>query len=685
MRSSVGEAGAMTVRVFLAGRACDRLAGLQGLLASRGNSVELVLGELGKRPLPDPERFDLVVLDLTSSGPDLREMLECAKAPSDAELVIVGGNLGYDGLLEVLGRRTFHFVKKLGGTNELVAAMEAALRQWRLRMENRALRARLEHLEQRKAAERLTNFQAYHDLLTRLPNRALFNDRLELAIARAQRNERKLALMFLDLDGFKTVNDSLGHDLGDRLLKAVAERLQGCIRRSDTLARFGGDEFALLLPDVRAREDAAAIAEKILGGLNQHFVFGGRRLSIGASIGIAMYPGAGESGDTLIRKADIAMYHVKGQGKRAYRFYSREMERGHPGQLATERELCGGLVRGELEVYYRPRVNLATGRITAVAAVCGWRHPRSGLVEFADSVPVFATGRHIAAVDDFLYKQAFRQVVEWRHGSLAELRVVVNLPVARLGESDLVRRFAGNLLAAGLDPAAVTMQIDENAVMEGAELVGPQLQELQNLGVRLVVGDFGMGFSSLRCLERLAITGLQLSASLVRDLRPIGLDLPDEPEETPEPEGTTTINVSSVRDTHPVVEGAPGGAPEGTPTPSGGTATLPTVPGGTPTANAAGEGTPTPPGGTPTTAPDDPVRGGTPAANAARTVTAIAAAAKVLGLDLIAAGVETPEQIRFLKSCGCREAEGAVFSRALPATEVQDLLNDNPFAPLVGV
>ena len=204
-------------------------------------------------------------------------------------------------------------------------------------------------ISERKEHEQQINFQAYHDLLTHLPNRALLKDRLNLGIAQARRNKRKLAVMFLDLDRFKLVNDTLGHSMGDRLLKAVANRLQSCLRRGDTLSRFGGDEFTLLLPEVRTRDDVVVIASKILDRLNSPFVIDGHELFVGASIGIAMYPEAGDTGETLIQNADIAMYHIKGRGKNGYQFFSEEMNHKFSTRLTTERELRNGLAQGELK------------------------------------------------------------------------------------------------------------------------------------------------------------------------------------------------------------------------------------------------------------------------------------------------------------------------------------------------
>ena len=393
-----------------------------------------------------------------------------------------------------------------------------------LTAENRALRARLEDAEERKAADRLANYQAHHDLVTKLPNRTLLQDRLDAAIAEARRSRSKLAVMFLDLDGFKAVNDSLGHDLGDRLLKAVAERMQGCIRLSDTLARYGGDEFALLLPDVRAREDAASVAGKILGSLDDEFLIAGRRLSVGASIGVALYPESGDQAETLIRRADIAMYHVKSKGKNAYRFFSEDMDPAHSGHLATHRELHAGLIRGELDVHYLPRVSLVTGRITTLEAGWLWRHPERGPVGPGDIVAAHAGGESMAAVDDFLHRQAFQQTAEWRRGVAPDLAVAVNLPAARLGRTEFVEHLLGDLLSAGLDADAVSVEIEENALMEAVDAIAPGIAFLNDRGIRVVASEFGAGFSSLRYLGRLALAGLKLAPVLMRDVEPGAAD-----------------------------------------------------------------------------------------------------------------------------------------------------------------
>ncbi|MDH3643823.1 MAG: diguanylate cyclase, partial [Gammaproteobacteria bacterium] len=314
-------------------------------------------------------------------------------------------------------------------------------------------------ISERKEAEEVINFQAYHDLLTHLPNRALLKDRLSLAITHARRNKRKLAVMFLDLDRFKLVNDTLGHSMGDRLLKAVANRLQSCLRRGDTLSRFGGDEFTLLLPEVRTRDDVVVIASKILDRLNAPFVIDGHELFVGASIGIAMYPEAGDSEESLIQNADIAMYHVKGRGKNGYQFFSEEMNHKFSTRLSMERELRNGLTQEELVVYYQPQVSLGTGCIVGVEALVRWRHPSRGLVEPSDFLPMAEETGLITQIDEYVQQRAFTDVASWQRSGLSDIRVSVNLSALQLEQDNFVDRFVGNLTSTGLEPSSVKLEI----------------------------------------------------------------------------------------------------------------------------------------------------------------------------------------------------------------------------------
>ncbi|MFP6816233.1 MAG: diguanylate cyclase, partial [Pseudomonadales bacterium] len=344
-------------------------------------------------------------------------------------------------------------------------------------------------ISERKEAEDVINFQAYHDLLTHLPNRALFKDRLSLAIAQARRNKRKLAVMFLDLDRFKLVNDTLGHSMGDRLLKAVANRLQSCLRSGDTLSRFGGDEFTLLLPEVRTRDDVVVIASKILDRLNGAFVIDGHELFVGASIGIAMYPEAGDSEESLVQNADIAMYHVKGRGKNGYQFFAEEMNHKFSTRLSMERELRNGLTQDELTVFYQPQVSLSSGRIVGVEALVRWQHPSRGLLEPDDFLPMAVEAGLITKIDEYVQHRAFSDLAEWRRGGLGDIRVSVNLSALQLEQENFVDQFVGSMASFDLEPSSVKLEITENTLMQDMETVIPKLKELRRLGVRIAIDD----------------------------------------------------------------------------------------------------------------------------------------------------------------------------------------------------
>jgi diguanylate cyclase len=371
----------------------------------------------------------------------------------------------------------------------------------------------------RKEAEEVINFQAYHDLLTHLPNRVLLKDRLTLAIAQASRSGRKLAVMFLDLDRFKVVNDTLGHTVGDRLLQAVAARLQGCLRAGDTLARFGGDEFMLLLPEVRTRDDVGVIATKILDQLQRPFCIDDHDLFVGASIGIAMYPDSGQSEEALIQNADIAMYHVKGRNKNGYQFFSEEMNHHLSTRLTLERELRNGLSAGQLEVHYQPQVTLATGGISGVEALVRWRHPERGLLEPDAFLPLALETGLIPQLDRYVQRQAFADVAAWQARGFRQLRVSVNLSALQLEQDHFVAGFLADVAAAGLAAAAVKVEITENLLLRDLDAVLPKLRELQRSGVRIAIDDFGTGYSSLSYLRQFPIDTLKVDRSFVADIR----------------------------------------------------------------------------------------------------------------------------------------------------------------------
>ena len=295
-------------------------------------------------------------------------------------------------------------------------------------------------ISERKRAEERISFQAYHDQLTHLPNRILFLDRLGVALVSARRNRRLVALLFIDLDRFKLVNDTLGHAEGDELLKGVAARLQACLRRSDTLARMGGDEFTILLPELTQPEDATVIAEKVIEELRRPLNVAGHEIRATASIGVALYPADGEDPDTLIKHADIAMYHVKAAGKNSYAFFSTEMNAAFHQRLSVENDLRRALDGNELELRYQPQVSLSRRQLVGMEALVRWRHPDQGLLDPARFISVAEEAGLIGRISDWVLDQACRQLARWHAQGFGDLRVGVNLSPRDFEKGDVVER-----------------------------------------------------------------------------------------------------------------------------------------------------------------------------------------------------------------------------------------------------
>ncbi|MEE4359971.1 MAG: EAL domain-containing protein [Pseudomonadales bacterium] len=373
-------------------------------------------------------------------------------------------------------------------------------------------------ISERKRAQEMIQFQAHHDLLTYLPNRALLRDRLELALAQARRSGRRLALMFLDLDRFKIVNDTLGHTTGDRLLRAVALRLKQCIRRGDTLARFGGDEFCLLLPEVRSTEDVRVIARKILDQLSDPFQVEDHELFIGASIGIALYPEAGATAESLIQHADIAMYDIKGRGRNGYQVFSEHMNERFASRLSEERELRNALQNGELEPHYQPLVDVASGRVIGVEALARWRHPQRGLLEPSAFLPLAEETGLIVAVDRVIQRLACQDVARWRACGMPELALSLNVSAAQIEQDDFVQEFLALLQRTGIGTTGIRLEIAERVIMRDTDIVQPKFEALADQGVAIGIDDFGTGYSSLSHLQRFPVTSLKIDRRFVAEI-----------------------------------------------------------------------------------------------------------------------------------------------------------------------
>lgn len=372
---------------------------------------------------------------------------------------------------------------------------------------------------ERKEAEAFINFQAYHDLLTRLPNRALFKDRLDLAVTQARRENQKLAVMFLDLDRFKVINDTLGHAMGDRLLQAVTQRLERCLRKGDTLSRFGGDEFTLLLPSIHSHEDARQIARKLIAALRSPFQLGEHEVFVGVSIGISIFPDAGADMDQLIQNADIAMYHVKAKGKDGYRFFSESMSIDTANRLSLERDLRLALERDELKVFYQPQVCSNSNRVVGLEALVRWQHPKRGLLYPRDFLPLAEETKLIARLSERVLDQACHDVGNWIRSGHNDLRLAVNLSPMQVEHPRFVETLMDQVRANAFPPENLEIEITENLIMNDLEQISQKLRQLADFGVRIAIDDFGTGYSSLNYIHRLPIHTLKVDQSFIKAIR----------------------------------------------------------------------------------------------------------------------------------------------------------------------
>ncbi|MCW8884920.1 MAG: EAL domain-containing protein [Motiliproteus sp.] len=373
-------------------------------------------------------------------------------------------------------------------------------------------------ISERKRAEELVNFQLYHDLLTKLPNRALFRDRLKQAIAHAKRNQSQLAVMYLDMDRFKIINDSLGHLVGDQLLQTVAVKLRSCLRDSDTLARVGGDEFNLLLPNINSEQDATIIATKILREIEKPMVLEGIEVFISFSIGIAVYPQDGETIDSLIKHADTAMYHVKEHGKKNFEFYDASMKTKHTRHLSLESGLRKALDQDELRVEYQPQVDIDSGNVTGVEALIRWEHPENGLIPPSEFIPLTEETGLITDMGRWLLDSACATIKHWAAQGLPEVTLAVNVSARELMQSDFTDYVINTLKHHNLPGHMLELEITENVLMRDMEQSVHKLKKLAAYGIRIAVDDFGTGYSSLSYLQNLPLNTLKIDRSFIADI-----------------------------------------------------------------------------------------------------------------------------------------------------------------------
>lgn len=373
-------------------------------------------------------------------------------------------------------------------------------------------------ISDRKRAEEIISFQAYHDQLTRLPNRSLFRDRLELALTQARRHSRPLAVLFIDIDRFKLVNDTYGHSEGDALLRGIAARLSGTLRRSDTLARVGGDEFTILLPDIRGAECAETLARKILNALDTPLTLSHGEFRATVSIGIAIYPADGESSESLLQHADLAMSQVKRSGKNGFRFFAPELNTHHQGRLALENDLRVALEREQFELHFQPQVSLSRRRVVGVEALLRWNHPDNGLISPATFIPIAEEVGMIGDISLWVLENACRQLAQWCARGHDTIKMSLNLAPQDFDRGDIVTSVIDCISRHGLPPGQITLEITENMMMHDTPGVTAKVRQLREAGVGIAIDDFGTGYSALAYLQKLPISTLKIDRSFVKDL-----------------------------------------------------------------------------------------------------------------------------------------------------------------------
>ncbi len=382
-----------------------------------------------------------------------------------------------------------------------------------------------EDITHRKAIEAQVHFLAWHDALTGLPNRALFMDRLENALAGARRKQERVAVMFLDLDRFKNINDSLGHSVGDQMLKAVAQRLRQCAREQDTVARVGGDEFLIMLAGLKEDREAEDAARRMVNAMEETFLVQGRVLSTGGCIGISVFPGDGSDPETLIRNADAAMYCAKDEGSNKVRMFAEEMSTRAVAQLTMENGLRAALEEERFFLVYQPQVEIASGRVTGLEALLRWRHPQRGVVLPSEFIPVAESSGLILSIGEWVLRAGCAQLGQWRDQGRRIPPLSVNVSALQFRQEGFCRLIRSALSDAGLPARALELELTESLLLSNADMLQPVLEELREMGVTLAIDDFGTGYSSLSYLKQFRVRKLKIDGSFIRGL---GTDRDDE-------------------------------------------------------------------------------------------------------------------------------------------------------------
>ncbi len=373
-------------------------------------------------------------------------------------------------------------------------------------------------ISERKKVEDRLEFLSFHDHLTSLPNRLLFRERLDNALVHAKRREQMVGILYLDLDGFKHINDNLGHDTGDQLLQSVAGRLKEHLRDGDTVARLGGDEFAVILTDMDSHHGVEVVARKILDAVSKPFVLGGETFFVTTSIGISLYPKDDTDIDGLMKHADIAMYKAKEQGKNAYQLYTSDMDAQAARRMTLQNQMQIALHQGQFVVFYQPQISVSTGRLVGAEALVRWQHPEFGLMAPLQFIPLAEETGFIVPLGNEVIRLACEQMTEWHDQGFPDLRLAINLSARQLRTDSLLDVVGDVLTTTGMDPRCIELELTESAVMQNVQMTEQILEALQGLGISFALDDFGTGYSSMAHLKRFPITRLKIAQQFLRDV-----------------------------------------------------------------------------------------------------------------------------------------------------------------------
>ena len=547
---------------------------------SDAGSAEEALAALSR------DTFDLVISDIDMGGMSGLELVPRVHSISpDTVVVMISGNHDIEFAIKALRVGAFDYISKPIDLRHVEASVERALNHHSLLQEKRLYKEQLENLLQQRTAQ--VDWLAYYDTVTQLPNRALFEDRLTQAVSIARAKNQSLGVLFISLDQFKKVNDSLGHGPGDSLLKEFAERLKNCISKSDTVARFGSDEFALLRSQINGTKDVIETIGTLSQALKFSFDLPGHELFATASVGVSLYPLDGEDSHTLLKNAGAALYKAKRSGGANYQFYTADMHELATSRLALESNLRRAIQNEEFLVHYQPRVAVDSLAITGVEALVRWQHPQLGLVSPGEFIPLAEDTGLIVPIGEWVLRTACLQGRRWRDEGFAPIQIAVNICARQFHDQDLSQTIIRIVEETGFPASNLELELTESSILQDAEFASGVLSSLKSMGIRISIDDFGTGFSSLSSLKRLPIDALKIDRMFVRDA---------------------------------------------------------------------------------TSDSDD-----------AALVMAIITLAHNLRLKVIAEGVETEDQLRFLQLLRCDEIQGFLFSKPLPAEKLSEKL----FVPFV--